>query len=209
MSLDGGMYRASMGTDNQAATAKLSHEYTRRLVIVALLLLGWGLASVYDGAVRYPEQNRRRAKFDSFEKKKAADPGWKTKWKDYARSQGWEAEPPKYHSSLDIEMQFVMAVLCVPLGLGALLLFVRNRRLQFSADATGLHGFGSEVIPYSAVTAVDKRLWDDKGIAVLQVEANGRRRKVPLDDWKFAGMEGLLAEVEARLGDGRAPTELG
>jgi hypothetical protein len=200
-----------MPTDSQAsavATAKLSHAYARRLVMVALLLLGWGLASVYDGVVRYPEQNRRRAKFDTFEKRRGADTGWKTKWKDYARSQGWEVEPPKHHSGLDTKMQFVMAALCVPVGLGSLFLFLRNRRLQFSADAAGLHGFGAGVIPYAAVTGADKRLWDDKGIAVLRVELNGRRRKVPLDDWKFAGMEGLLAEVEARLGDSESSAEL-
>lgn len=192
------MEAVSEDTPIEAPVARISHEYTRRLVVLSLVLLGFGVACVYDGVWRYPEHNRRYAKYEGFVSRRDADRGWKKEWAAYARSQGWDVEPPDHHSALDIRMQFVTAVLCLPLGIGSVVLFALNRRRRFSAKDDGLHGWRGTVIPYEAISQIDKALWDSKGIAVAWATVKGARRRVALDDWKWVGMEAILDEVERR-----------
>jgi len=185
--------------DAPRLVARLSHEYALRLVLLALLLVGWGVACVYDGGRRYPRENQRYAVYARIAETRQTDLDWEAKWVAYARGKGWDTGAPKHHSPLDLKLQFAMALICLPVGLLSVGLFVRNRSSRFSAESLGLHGWGATTIPYDAVERVDRRLWESKGIAVAWATVNGRRRRVTMDDWKWLGMEALVREVEQHL----------
>ena len=47
--------------------------------------------------------------------------------------------------------------------------------------------------------AFDRRLWASKGIAHAIYEADGKRRRLVLDDHKFLGCEAIILEAEKRI----------
>lgn len=104
------------------------------------------------------------------------------------------------HEYKQIAPQYIMAALCLPVGLYGLLALFRDlsKRAAYCADTEGLHGFLPDTVPYDAIRDIDYRKWDRKGIAKLNVEQNGTPRTLTLDDWKFKGMEDILHRVEER-----------
>lgn len=173
------------------ATARINPEYGVRLFLLGLMFAGFALWSVYDGTVRYPAHNRRVAAYQEFQ-----HGGRFADWPAHARRQGWPvARPGPAHTLWDIRTQFIMAALFGPVALLAWSLLGRQWRRRFRADAAGLHGFAGESIPFAAITALDLRDWDRKGIVRLTCTLAGQPRRVVLDDWKFRGMEAIFARI--------------
>jgi len=46
---------------------------------------------------------------------------------------------------------------------------------------------------------MDRRKWVSKGIAYALYEENGKKRRLCLDDHKFAGCEAIIKEAESRI----------
>lgn len=184
-------------------TAKMNLEYAIRSALFGLMLLGFGAWSLYDGVRGYPEHNRRADAYNALiresEQGGKTRQEWHAAWQKLAESNGWKTDKPKVrHSTWDIRTQFIMALIFCPIGLASLVGVALNSRRRFSAEGDGLHGFAATTIPYAAITAIDKKKWDRKGIANLEVAIQGAARKVTLDDWKFRGMTAILAEIEKR-----------
>jgi len=187
-------------------TAKINLEYAIRSALFGLMMLGFGLWSLYDGAVGYPRHNQRAQAYQDlyqqYEQAGRARQEWFAAWQKLARAQGWNTDKPRVkHSDWDLRTQFIMALIFGPIGLASLIGVGLNARRRFSAGDDGLHGFAATAIPYAAITAIDKKKWDRKGIAKLEVAIEGAARKVTLDDWKFRGMAAILAETEKRRPD--------
>ena len=225
-----------------AATAEANFDYVWRRALFSLILIGWGIWSIYDGTVAYPRFNethgyakytelreacRQEALRDEGEdlppnaRRRAIHNLWARKyrprfrqylenkqwWDNYRAETADERESrddidavrhleEEYHGTWDIRGQFIMAIICLPLGLISGGFVVRNYYRNFRADEEGLHGFGKDPIPYSAIDSIDRSKWENKGIAKLRVEDGGKMRKVVLDDWKFKGMNDILARIE-------------
>mgnify|MGYP006311161059 CR=1 FL=1 len=78
--------------------SQIDSRWVWRPLLIAVLLLGWGAYSVYDGFIAYPAHNEQVAKFKEFEQA-----GDLEQWPDYAREQGWsEEKPAAVHSSTDV-----------------------------------------------------------------------------------------------------------
>ena len=62
-----------------------------------------------------------------------------------------------------------------------------------------------------AVTKIDKSHWDDKGIAVVHYQADGRRGAITIDDYKYKGGQAVLKLIEqhtgSESGESGAPSE--
>ncbi|MEI8078556.1 MAG: hypothetical protein WCH61_02870, partial [bacterium] len=172
--------------------AKLNRDYAIRSLLFGTLLLGFGLWSFYDGLIGYPAHNRRALKYQEL-----ADARQQADWPAVAKANGWKTEKPKAaHNEWDIRTQFIMAAAFGLWGVGALIVLAVRSRRRFHANAAGLHGFRATVVPYAAITAVDLAKWDRKGIAKLNVTANGTSYRLVLDDWYFKGMGDLLTAVQ-------------
>lgn len=235
------------------AEAKVNFDYLWRRALFSLVLIGWGLWSVYDGAVAWPRFNsnhgyerytelRAQCREDvqqeagsdltAYEEREAMHARWTTtyrpRFRRYLQSTDWWKEfksniegedgNPKegleavehledeYHGKWDLRGQFIMALICLPLGLLSGFFVARNSLSHFSADGEGLHGFDKDPIPYDAIESIDRTRWDNKGIAKLHVRQGERTRKVVLDDWKFRGMAQILETIETHRPD-LAPEE--
>jgi hypothetical protein len=178
-------------------------EYAIRSALFGLMLLGFGAWSLYDGIWGYPKHNRRvdayQALIQEAEQGRQTRQEWHAAWLKLAEDNGWSADKPKArHGTRDIRTQFIMALIFCPIGIASLIAVALNSRRRFSAEDDGLHGFAATAIPYTAITAIDKKKWDRKGIAKLEVSIEGAARKITLDDWKFRGIAAILAEIEKR-----------
>jgi hypothetical protein len=124
--------------------------------------------------------------------------------KDGQRKEGLEAVKyleDKYHGTWDIRGQFIMALICLPLGLVSGFCVLRNCRRHFAADEDGLKGFLPDTIRYPDIETIDRAKWDSKGIVHLYVQQGDGTRKVVLDDWKFQGMAEILEVIEEHRPD--------
>lgn len=180
------------------AQARISPSWAIRMLIAGVAFVGFGCWSFYDGRIKYPDQEntfqkyRQEGKLEEFR----ALAG-KRKWKVevHTNSQGDEY----VRSPSDIATQFLMAIACLPIGFALLtrLLVTTTQRLEVDDDAfTSAKGVR---IPYDAITGIDKKKWNRKGIAVVQYTVNGRAGKALIDDWIFKGGSDLLHTVEEHV----------
>jgi hypothetical protein len=185
-----------------AATAKMNLEYAVRWGLICLILVAGGLFFLYDGAVRYPQHNaefatlrqqlegyRLKPELFKAELAKAVSARW--------RKEHFDPDQKEIHTPGDIRTQFVMAVLFLVPGILVTVAYVRGTRRRFSADEAGLHGFLPEAVPYASILAVNRDKWDAKGIAYVTAATASGEKRLTLDDWKFRGMEAILAEIDA------------
>ena len=190
------------------ATAKINLEYAVRMVLFCGIILFLGGWSLYDGALRYPRQNRE---YDQMCSELAAQQltgdAFAVKKIELMKAKGWNVEHAAtkagqpLHGEADIRTQYTFALLLLPWGLLVSGLLLRNSRRRFAAAETGLSGFFPEIVPYAAITSVDRRKWDAKGIARLTIATAAGAKKVTLDDWKFRGMADILAEIDRQRPD--------
>ena len=164
------------------------------MFFIIAFCVGVGLWFIYDGAIAWPKQNAIFQEHEKFEKE-----GRKAEWPDFARSKGWDPQPPeKLHDAGDLKGQFVRATgILAGLAVGTWLAMCWKRTLR--SDADSVYGDTGKRVAFDEMKSVDRRKMDTKGIAVVIYERDGRKRKLVLDDYKYAGGEQILQEVEARL----------
>lgn len=204
--------------------------YYRRMGLLGGMLLIMGLYFLYDGKFGYPKANAIAAQRDWFEKEllpgfdaakaqgtldawieQAKAKGWPTgrngeppRWVAYAAQHGWPEKPEKY-TDREITEQFYWGggTLLVALIVGILVLISRNKVLRCAADHW-VTPEGSK-IQFADVFRVDKRKWDNKGLAYAWYREGGQgpERKAVIDDLKFNGaaqvLDRLLAVFKGEL----------
>lgn len=220
---------------NEIIVCRVTNWYYRRMGLLAAMFLGMGLYFFYDGRIGYVKDNEVAAKKEWFEKeviegpdgyeaaklqgeeftqewvKMARERGWivsaalqEPRWNDYAAPHGW-AENPKKHSADEIEQQYYWggAMIFGAAITGLLVLLSHNKVLTGHADHMVMPNGSS--VRFADVTKVDKRKWDNKGLAYAYHRAgNGSAaRRVIIDDLKFHGagrvLDRLLSQFSGEL----------
>ncbi len=185
--------------------ARVSRQWVVRMLIAGIAFFGFGLWAVYDGFIYYPRRNHIIERFE--EHREAGRMG---EWRELAEQKGWpeEPDPDNYKTQWDIRTQFIMAAICLPLGLVILLRLGLKSRQSMATDEQHFIATNGRRIPYSAIVSLDKRRWDSKGIAEVYYEnEQGRRRKTRVDTWIFKGGDGILRDIESSTGLGGAADE--
>lgn len=166
--------------------------------MIVLAVFALGLWFFYDGAIGFPKKNARFQAYKTFEQDERLEA-----WPAYAREQGWPAKAPtKAYSRTDILGQFVMGAMSMAGGLWALAVLLIALRQTIQSDGVTIVEANGRRTPIAAIYGVDKRRWDNKGIALALVERDGRKERLLIDDYKFEGAEAILLEIEAHLAGG-------
>jgi hypothetical protein len=139
-----------------------ARDYRWKRYILVLVLLGYGLMSLYDGFVRYPREN-------------AAD-----------RANGIDALHVR-HPGFDIQLNQGLGILLPPLSLLFLAWILYNSRGCYRLEDDTLRVPGHLPIPLSAVRKIDRAKWDRKGIAYVeyQIPGTGKSGRFKLDDFIY------------------------
>lgn len=182
------------------AKATVSVDYRwRRLAGLMVLCLGMGAWFLYDGFYVYPLHGEAYGEYTRFEKE-----GRLADWPAYARTKGYPdgtQGPPREHSQLDILFQRAAGSLLTPIGLVLLFQFLASFHRYVASDTSGLSTGPGRHVPYEAITSVNKRLWDRKGVAYIHYNHSGTKGHITLDDWKFdkRAIHQILRDVESRI----------
>jgi hypothetical protein len=175
--------------------AHLSSTWKKRSWFIMAFFFGLGLWFLYDGWIGFPRQSEIYYAHQELE-----NSGRISEWPALAKSRNWSLKPPeKAYSQMDITGQFVLGGISLLLGVLAVISYLVNSKRTVRSDAEAVYGPNGTRVPFSAMRSVNKSKWDSKGIAVVSYEENQRRRKLVVDDYKFAGADKILEEIEAHL----------
>src|SRR5688572_5423250 len=84
-----------------------------RFLIIGLVVAGFALYCVYDGAIGYPNQRIRALEYQRLEEEKKLD-----EWDAIAKQNGWSTDPPgEPKTEVDFQLQFILAGVCALLAL--------------------------------------------------------------------------------------------
>ena len=117
-------------------------------------------------------------------------------WSTYGANtgrKGWGAKEPKYHSSSEIKGQYAFAYALWGIAAAMLVWTLINSRRQLSGDADSITSETGTRVPFDAVFRVDKRKWDNKGLAYVHYkDQGGSEKRLVVDDLKYVGADKIL-----------------
>ena len=152
-------------TDSPAAPAptgpiiaKAGTYYRVTGIIMAVVMIGYGIWSIRDGFITWPKEVAEQ------------------------RARGQK----EAHNHLSILMNQVLCVVLPPAGLALLIWRLYNSRGTIRLEDDTIRAPGHPPVPLAAVVALDRRLWDRKGIAYVSYELDGAPgRNLKLDDFVY------------------------
>jgi len=210
---------------NSDLHCKITPWFWKRMALMVTLFTAFALWFLYDGAIKWPKDNEIKAIYDDFvdgmlpefdkatgEEGKSIDEwkviadgqGWTgflkesgepKKWSTYAAENGWAEKKPKGHPPHDIKGQFKWSAGCGVLALGLLVYLLANLKKSIRSDSESYTTDKGEKILFSDITEVDKRKWDNKGLAYLRYKGESGSGRVPIDDLKYDGAAKILDRV--------------
>jgi hypothetical protein len=161
--------------------ARGSADYRIRRYIMVALMFAFGAWFLYDGYIKYPRTNEKVAELQR-EIEQATAAG------DEARAERarvtLKSLTPETAESIAWQKRLGYSL---PILAGLFLVFFlyRSRGAYRLSDDT-LHIPGHPPVPLASITALDKGLWDRKGIAFVDYSlADGKRGKLTLDDFIY------------------------
>ncbi|HCN27408.1 MAG TPA: hypothetical protein DIT64_01180 [Verrucomicrobiales bacterium] len=217
------MEAAAPPTSEEVIVCRVTRWYFRRMGILAGMLFLMGMYFLYDGKYGYPAANKvaeekewfEQVLLKSYDEAKAAGAleawaagaaakGWPAgkngeppRWISHAAAKGWPEKPHKY-TDREIVEQFWWggATLCAALAVAVVLLLNRKKTLRAESG----HWITPEgaTVRYADVFRVDKRPWDQKGLAYAwHKDAAGREKRAVIDDLKYQGAARVLERILA------------
>jgi hypothetical protein len=188
-----------------AVAARINPTWKWKWIAVSTAMILYGFRCVYDYNVAYPKHDEMVTKFHEFKELGTLD-----KWPAFAAEHGYGPEDPGQKHLLkndagdvmkdDYFSQIWQAALVFTLGVAGYGWLAFNMSRKLVADDDKLIGPGGAA-PYSAITSIDKKRWDRKGIAVVHyTDAKGEEDTITIDDWIYRDADLVLEEVEARTG---------
>lgn len=119
-------------------------------------------------------------------------------WRDFSGSKNWDEDAgDKAYDKGNIKNQFVAAGVAGFLALIALFILIRTMLRSIKADGKALYSQTGEAILYSDMTRIDKRKWENKGMALVYYQKDGGEKKVKIDGMvygQFKEEDGAPAE---------------
>lgn len=172
---------------SQPFVAHAGKTYRRYRYIMFILMVGFGLAFMYDGFVRYPRHNRdwdaKEKQIDAVLSRSSDDT---TKHADLAKLRAEQKVMPKRHPDFDLKLQRVLGCGLPPVATCILILWLRRSRGEYRLENDTLHVPGYPPIPLVTINSLDKTKWDRKGIAfATYMLPNGKTGTVRLDDFIY------------------------
>lgn len=187
--------------------ARISKEWRRRMIMMALMLNGSGLWFIYDGYVAWPAEEQRYQQLVTLtagtlaadEKPTDKNPEVVRAWKAHAAANDLPEKLPKHRSEGDLSGQRIIGNIFMAFGLTFVAWVLLQHRKSVRADGDLVTGADGETVHLDSIIEMDRRKWANKGIAYAIYEKDGQRRRLCLDDHKFIGCEAIILEAERRI----------
>lgn len=179
--------------------------FFRKFLYIGLVCLAYSAWCLYDGMVAYPAKLERAkvyhvemADLESTQREKA--------WLDRTSQEGWENYVPETPAEIenDIFQQYLQIAVCLLIAVPMLLKYFFARGTYIEADDEEIRpSWNKNVIPFAAITKIDKTKWIKKGIAKVYYSVGTASKSFVMDDFKFARTEmaAIMSRAERDLPD--------
>jgi hypothetical protein len=177
------------------------------MLFMFAMLFGCALWFLTDGYIIWPNEAERYEAYaeirdEMLETGKAQteeSEELKVAWRRHARETEVSEKIPKERTPEAIQEQVVIgwSLVLVSLAFGGWVAW--NHRLSIRAEGNTVIGASGQQVDLDAIIATDRKKWKKKGIAYAIYEENGKKKRLCLDDHKFAGAEEILLEAERRI----------
>jgi hypothetical protein len=187
--------------------AKISKEWRRRMTFMFIMLSASGVWFLSDGYLMWPAEQKRHVVFKAIAEEKIADgqattekdPAVIMAWEAKAKAEGWKAKVPKHRSDGDMMGQRIPGFVFIIAAFTFSVWVAWNHRRSVKAEGEWITGASGERVNFDWIVEMDRRKWENKGIAYAIYEQDGKRRRLTLDDHKFLGCEAIILEAEKRI----------
>lgn len=119
-------------------------------------------------------------------------------WLEYSSLKEWGEDPgSKAYDAGNIRNQFIAAGVAGILAAIVLFILIRTSLRSIEADGEALYTQCGAKVPYADMTRVDKRKWENKGMAVVHYQEDGVEKKAKIDGMvygQFDEADGAPAE---------------
>lgn len=194
-----------------AIETRIQRRQTIQNVAYAVICLGLGLYGWYDYSIAYPAQDAiatqkeaYKSTFDELVKIPAEErtTEQQSKLKEADEFLITHKEAPSKREEYDYAIQLWLFIVgCGVLGTPW---FVwaqwQLSRKRFRLDDDGTFHTPEGSFPASRITGIDMSRWMSKSIASVEVDGANR---IPLDDFKYKGVEDIVAHFAARFEPGK------
>ncbi len=187
--------------------ARISKEWRRRMLFMFAMLFGVACWFLTDGYIIWPKEAGRYEAYagirdEMLESGKAENEEseeLRIAWKRYAIEADLSPKVPKERTDKAIREQVVLGwfLMGVAVLFGAWIAW--NHRMSIRAEGETVIGASGQRVELDAIIATDRRKWKNKGIAYAIYEVKGKKKRLCLDDHKFAGAGEILLEAERRI----------
>ena len=180
--------------------ANIDPRFFLRYVLIAIVCIGFGFYCLYDGFIGYPNQILRAEKFIEIQDENGYVQ--ESAWKKACEENGWSHEyPEEPKTEADIAVQFIMAGVCFPIGFFALSLYLRSLGRWIEASEKGINSSWGQSFYFGEILHLNKKKWDNKGIAKILYSKDKKNKSFVLDNYKFNrdSTTHILLIVESKL----------
>lgn len=182
------------------AKAPIQSSYRVKLLIIAMIMLLFGAYFAYDGWIGYDKKNEPRLAYDALVQ--AETPNIREVWEVMADENGWSKSAPKApYKPADMMTQKIIFVILSLIGSYFLFGWFRSGGRFTESTPNGVTDQSGKLAKWDAISEVDLRRWDAKGIAIVHFEQAGKKSRIVLDDWKMETQPTRLvvAEIKQQL----------
>jgi hypothetical protein len=194
--------------------ARISKEWRRRMLFMFAMFFGVACWFLTDGYIIWPKEAERYEAYaeirdgmlESGKAESEESEEIKVAWRRYAIEADLSEKTPKERTEDAIQEQIVIGGFLMALSIlfGAWVLWIH--RLSIRAEGDTIIGTSGQRVELDSIIATDRKKWKNKGIAYAIYEVDGKKKRLCLDDHKFAGAEEILLEAERRIEE-RAETQ--
>lgn len=187
--------------------ARISKEWRRRMIFMFCMIFGSAIWFLSDGYIMWPAEAKRHEVFAKMademiaagKAKESKDIAVVRAWGKYAEENDLPVKVPKPRSAGDLAGQRGIGGVMMAGALIYAAWIAWNHTRSVRADGDLITGASGEQVHLDSIIEIDRKKWDNKGIAYAIYEKDGKRKRLTLDDHKFLGCEAIILEADKRI----------
>ncbi len=187
--------------------ARISSAWRKRMLFLLFMIFGSGAWFLSDGYIYWPKEQQRYVEFTEIrdELEAAGKPvddeslELRMAWERQARESGYKRKFPKERTPAKIREQLVIGWTMLAGSVLFAAWIAWNHTRKVTAEGEVVTGASGEKVELDSIIKIDRKKWENKGIAYAIYENGGKQKRLTLDDHKFAGCEEIILEAERRI----------
>lgn len=186
--------------DTGPIVARAGTYYRNARYIMFAIIVAMGFWFIYDGFVKYPNENKEYEKISAQLLEMDRKPQSRDE-AEYLRLTTMRKNMSK-HDEFSIGLQKLLGFSLPPIGIGLLAYWLRKSRGEIRLENKTLTLPGEPAVGLDSIDELDKALWEKKGIAyIYYTKPDNSTGKLKLDDFIYQArpIRDIVKRIESEL----------